>query len=62
MCRLSDVERQCGGDLLAEAARRELPQHSGLLERLAERLQPAEEKANAGRFDGVGRIGSHCEW
>ena len=25
MCRLSDVERQCGGDLLAEAARRELP-------------------------------------
>lgn len=25
MCRLSDVERQCSGDLLAEAARRELP-------------------------------------
>jgi len=25
MCRLSEVERQCSGDLLAEAARRELP-------------------------------------
>ena len=25
MCRLSEVERQCTGDLLAEAARRELP-------------------------------------